>query len=476
MVSDATPLDKRIDLAQHYLKKFTAASSAYRRGHENTVYALTLFDQEWLQIKHWWQWVNLQGHSDGTVAQLGVGYGLQGEELLNLRQTPQERLEWLEAGLVSTRKARNQEAELIFLFRMAWAIHKQAQLDDAETTAYKALAIAESSGDLLYLGRILNLLGEISMRRGNYREAHWHCSRSLEFLLALQAETYLLDTYFALSEIAYLQGELTNAYDYAQQGVTIVETRGVEGSSGSILNWIGVLSLETGDYESAAYYISQSIESNRAKNNQPALAQGLCILGYMEYVRGNYVEAERHFSESLEIAQATGEAWLIQYIELEQAYLFHLRGNWQAAEQSLYRAVDYGRASGYRGHLAQALNFLAEVQIERNDLALARVTLAEGLQIACEDGNKLETTRSLWVAAKFALKSGKTEQAAEWLGALLNQPNVIAPIMNMGKHLYPKIRQELNNDLFEAAFERGKNLSLDGAITNLAKELNAWEN
>jgi tetratricopeptide (TPR) repeat protein len=461
---------KRIDLAHHYLRKLTTASVAYRRGHENTAYALTLFDQEWLQIKYWWQWVNLHTHLD-DVTQLGVGYGLEGEELFNLRQTPQERLEWVKIGLAASQKTRNQQAEMICLFRMAWAVHKQSRLAEAEATAQSALTLAESIGDLLYIGRILNLLGDIWIRRGDYSQAWDLCSRSFNLLLNIEAETYLSDTYFALSEIAYLQGNFVDARQYALQSVRILEERGLEGSYGLMYNWVGLLSCEIGDYELGEQYLLQSIEDSRIKGFPITVAHGLGALGIVRVARQNYHEAKQCFEESILIAQSIGEDWLIPRIESEKGNLLYLMGDWQAAEEILKRTVDYGRTSGYRGVLVHNLHYLAEVQVGSAQLDLAYSTLAEGLQIAYKDGNKIEIARGLLVAAKFALQCGKTEQAAAWLGLLLSQSNVIARLVDAGWRFYTVIEKEVGKALLEVAFQRGKNLDLDTEIEFILSEL-----
>ncbi|MBI5929617.1 MAG: hypothetical protein HY862_09930 [Chloroflexi bacterium] len=460
-----------INLAQHYLKKLAIASAAYRKGYENTTYGLTLFDQEWPQIRHWWQWVNNFAYSDDQLAQLSMEYSLHGEEIFNFRQTPQERFEWAKAGLVAAQQINDQQAEGACLFRMAWAMHKQDISQDTEVMAYSALNLAESSRDWLQVGRILHLLGEISIRHGCYAQAWDFCSRSLDLLLGLHAEVYLLDTYFALSEIAYLQGDLKNAYDYALQSLHLLETHGFETSLGSILNWVGVLSFELGDYELGEYYILQSIENGRVKGSQSEVAHGLCALGYLEVCRQQYSRAEQYFEESFEIARSTGEAWLIRIIELEQAYLLSKMGHRQTAQQNLYRAVEYGRNSGYHGHLAQALNYLADLQIDADQLDLAPATLVEGLQIARDDGNRLEITRGLLVAAKFAQRCGRLEQAVEWLGLLLSQSSTIAPISDAGQSLAVEIERELDGERFQRAFQDGKVLDFDAAIENILNEL-----
>jgi tetratricopeptide (TPR) repeat protein len=461
------PQEKRYQLAEHYLKKLIKVCTAYSRGYENISYAFTLYDQEWPQIKHWGQWVSKHAHLDEQVAQLSIEYSLHGEEIFNFRLTHQEQIEWVETGLASAQKLQDQEAEVKCLFRMEWHIHKLSRLDEAHKIAYDALALAETIQDLLSVGRLLNLLAEISIRRGDYDEAWNLCRRSFETLSELNAEAYLPEVYWRTCEILYNKGDFNGAIGYALQWVDLIKAQGFE--VGYSYNPIGLISCEAGNYEVADYYLSKSRENNRKRGAQSALAQALLWSGYLEFCKHNYPTAEKYYDESLQIAQAINEAWLIPVIEIEHGELLYTTKRLKQAEQKLNRTIDYARNNGYRGLLSQALIYLAEMQIGTKQLNIAHETLAEGLIIACEDRQIIEIMRGLQVASQFAYQCGQIEQAAEWLGIVLTQQGVIAKVYHRASQLYVELQQQIDPELLNNWLERGKNLDFDLLVENLAR-------
>ncbi|MBI5929856.1 MAG: tetratricopeptide repeat protein [Chloroflexi bacterium] len=469
MGNRALAQEKSYQLARYYLKRLKNISAAYRRGHENSTFALATFDQDWPQIKHWWQWVHLHADTDAQVAQLVLDFSLQGEEIFLFRFTPQEYLEWAEASLGVARKTRNRQIEVVCLRRIAWIMHKLARSDEAETTAYQALALAESLGDLLSVGRVLGLLGEIITRKGTYAESWDLSSRSLRMLLAFGAETYLPEVYRTLGDICYLQGDFEGAFKYGFQALSILEARGLNASF--IYNFLGALACEYGDYELGERYLLRCLANSQQRNDQSQLAIVLIWLGLLELGRQNYSEAAKHFQESLQMAQSLGEAWVIPAIEVEQGYLFYQMNLWEAAKHKLSQSIASARQYGYRGLLSEALLYFAEANIASNHLDLAQSALLEGITIAYEDKQTLEVTRGLMVAAQFAQRCGHPQQAVERLGLLTTQRGVISTVFDAASHLYSQVAEAFDSQQLNKWFQRGKMLDLDAVIESIIQEL-----
>ena len=73
----------RYRLARHYLNKLREADAAFRRGQVNISYGLTLFDQEWEQIRYWQTWAANQNANDRSRNQLCKDFPLAGLEVLS---------------------------------------------------------------------------------------------------------------------------------------------------------------------------------------------------------------------------------------------------------------------------------------------------------------------------------------------------------------------------------------------------------
>ena len=356
MVAATPPVQTiRQRLARHYLNELQVASAAFGSGHDHSAYGLARFDREWPQIKHWQSWSAAHSEQDLEAAGLCAHFPPAGAELLALRQTPQERIAWLTAGRQAARAIGDRASEAACLLLMAWALHKQADIDEANAMGLEALALAQAIGDRLVTGRSLHLLGEIAVRRGQFEEAQRLHTRGLDLLRAAGDQAHLAEVYFSLSELAYLQGDFAAARVFAEQSHALYVALGLSPTTNNNLTWLGLTTAETGDLAGGERYIRQSIALCRATGAQSTLAHGLYILSSVMRLQEDYPQAQVLIAESLQIAQTIDEEWLIPYILLQRADLLGLLGDPLGAERDIDQAVDMVRASGYRLALSTAL-------------------------------------------------------------------------------------------------------------------------
>jgi tetratricopeptide (TPR) repeat protein len=445
-------------LARHYLNELQAASAAFGSGHDHSAYGLERFDREWPQIKHWQTWSAAQSEQDPDSASLCAHFPPAGAELLALRQTPQERIAWLTAGLRAARRIDDRRTEAECLFLMAWAVHKQAAIDEAEAMGREALALAEAIGDRVVTGRSLHLLGEIAVRRGEFAEAQQLHARALNLLRAAGDQAHLAEVYFSLSELAYLQGEFDSAREYAGQSHALLETLGLSPTTNNNLAWLGVTTAETGDLAGGERYARQSIELCRATGAQSTLAHGLYVLSGIARLKEDYPQALALVAESLQIAQAIDEEWLIPYLLFHRADLLGLLDDPRGAERDIDQALDMARRSGYRLALSTALIQRAEVQLVLGQAALARTALREGLAMAVSTRMALDQAHGVLVAARLWKQQGAAQTAAEWVGMLLSRSGVEQTVRRALAIFGRELEAGLGPDEYAAALARGRGL------------------
>src|SRR5215467_923067 len=114
----------RVRLCRYYLDRLRIADETYQKGHENSTEALNLFEHDWPQIRQWQGWITARAAHDPEAAGLCMAYARAGENILGLRQTPQEQIEWLQAPLELARSGPDADTELWCLYRMADAYNK----------------------------------------------------------------------------------------------------------------------------------------------------------------------------------------------------------------------------------------------------------------------------------------------------------------------------------------------------------------
>jgi tetratricopeptide (TPR) repeat protein len=97
--------------AVHYMSVAHAARELYEQGSENILQGLALFDLEWDNIQAGQAWAVAHAGEDETAAQLCNAYPDAGAHCLQLRQHPQQQIDWLEAAVVAARRLNDRRGE-----------------------------------------------------------------------------------------------------------------------------------------------------------------------------------------------------------------------------------------------------------------------------------------------------------------------------------------------------------------------------
>ncbi|HET8843349.1 MAG TPA: hypothetical protein VFN35_17935, partial [Ktedonobacteraceae bacterium] len=113
MMQTQALLTTRYRLAQHYLNKLRVAQRVYQQGNENEVHALSLFDQERDQIRHWRSWIAEHTEQNEQSRAFCRDYVGASPDIFELRLSPQEYLAWLKDAVESARSLGDQRAEVI---------------------------------------------------------------------------------------------------------------------------------------------------------------------------------------------------------------------------------------------------------------------------------------------------------------------------------------------------------------------------
>lgn len=454
----------RYRLAKYYLGRLRSADTSYRRGQSSSNESLMLLNQDWAQIAQWQAWAATCSVQNQEIARLCAAYPQAGAEVLITRQTPQERIRWLEDGVQAARVVGDMHAEGVCLFRMAWAIHKQALLEAAEHVARKALACAEALNDTLLMGQCLHLLGEILVRHGDFVQAEQLHLRSLTLLQALDAQAAQADVYFSLSENAYYRGEFAQARDYGLQCYHIQTALGLNLSTNNNLNCVGIFSAEAGDLDGGEAYLHQSIELCRSSSSQSTFAHALKSLGGFMIIRHKWELAHSYINESLQIAQSIGEAWLIPDILIFRARLHSRIGEHAMAQRDADQALTIAREIGYQLTLVEALVNMADVLCAAQQIEQAWPALHEGLELAIQSHVPVPILYGIYVAARIWLLTGHAEHAAGFVGLLLQHPGTECAVRSELPALCQQLETQLGSQAFACAIARGRAMSLEEAL------------
>lgn len=162
--------------AKHYIGILKRSDELYRRGGQAARTALPAFDSEWENIHAGQAWAAKYTGKDEEALTLCVEYPNAGASLLELRQSPRERIRWLEAALEAAKKFNDPNIEIAQLNNLGMAYVDSGNIQHALELFERALAIVRKTGEALdavlgNLGMAYNALGEYKRAIHYYEKA-----------------------------------------------------------------------------------------------------------------------------------------------------------------------------------------------------------------------------------------------------------------------------------------------------------------
>jgi tetratricopeptide (TPR) repeat protein len=455
-------------MAVYYLNKLRIAETAYHFGHEHSNYALRLLDQDWPQIEHWQHWAAAYAGKSEAIAQLCKEYPLASAEILALRQSPQNRIEWLQAGLEAAQRFNDRRSESALLYRMAAAYYDGGDFLKAEEHALEACACAEAANDLRNLGMSWKLLGDIYRIQGNAALARDYYSQSGDVFEELGDQRQFGKAVSGLGLTAWRQGEWEDARKLFTTSLAIARTFGQETDICDELIDLSLPSFVLGDVQSAYELLNECIARCRAINYHRVLAASLNTLGQFE---NDPAAKLAYFEEAVAICRKTGIYWdLSSYLNNMSFTLLGL-GRYTEALEYTGEALTLSRASGQPGTTAYSLSHRVEIQLALGDVEHSRHSFREALEIARETDSPILKLHMLIGGMSLWTELDRAEEAAEWAGLMLSLPICASQEQEHIRAFCIKLEAKLGPSVFAAAMERGRSLDLDGVIQTILHKL-----
>jgi tetratricopeptide (TPR) repeat protein/Cdc6-like AAA superfamily ATPase len=107
--------------ALYYLQVIKDANTRYNKGGNSSIEGRSIFDREETNIHTGFTWSISQPASDMEAASICSQYAEYGSQLLELRKSPRERIEWFTHALNAARRIKNERAEMKHLIDLGGA-------------------------------------------------------------------------------------------------------------------------------------------------------------------------------------------------------------------------------------------------------------------------------------------------------------------------------------------------------------------
>jgi tetratricopeptide (TPR) repeat protein len=299
--------------ARHFLSAAHQANNLYKKGGAALLQGLALFDRAWPNTQAAFAWAQANSEQDGTAVKFCNQLSYAGIVCLQLRQHPQERIDWLEAALQAARKLRSRSAEGAHLGNLGNAYYALGQMEKAIGYHEQNLAIAREIGNRRGEGIALGNLGIAFKALGQVDKAISYYEQRLAIAREIgdrRGESIALGS---LGQAYADLGQVDKAIGYHEQDLVIAREIGDRRGEGAALGNLGIVNKNLDQVDKAIGLLEQALvifreigdrrgegianwELGLAYEKQGDLARAIaCMQVCVDYRREiGHLDAEKH--------------------------------------------------------------------------------------------------------------------------------------------------------------------------------------
>ncbi len=210
--------------------------------------------------------------------------------------------------------------------------------------------------------------------------------------------------------LAREQGDLTQAWDYLEESLTIRRTIGDAVGSAQCLNNLGLVASSQGDFTRALALLQEALALYREAGDGLGEGNVLNNLGIVAREQGAFDQAAALYTESMELLRAFGEQRGVANTLHNLGRIARDMGELERAVPLYEESIAIERALGDRLNMAMSLSHLGTVARDKGDYQRAIELYGESLQIRHDFGDKLGCIKSVEDVAALAILMGHPER------------------------------------------------------------------
>ncbi|MBL8176215.1 MAG: CHAT domain-containing protein [Bryobacterales bacterium] len=315
------------------------------------------------------------------------------------------------------------------------------RLDEAMKLAELSLEIARRTGNRRGEAAAIKLVSQVHYRRSDF---HRNLS-ALQQYLALQRElgdeAGIAIAYNNIGNTLRVIGDKTGGLEHLIEAERRFETLGNDRSRGVVLNNIGTIYIELGDYDRALEFCHKSLAlAGKFEDNFEFTGAALARIALAEGYRGNYRQSLQFHRRAIEQHRRSGSVWGVAEEYNNIALVYQAQGNHELAAENFRRTIASGRALQDKGLMSEGHNNLgmellalgrpAEAAAEfRNGIAISVRIATPGLQAECRRGLGAALTRM----NRYAEAAAELSRAATAQRSIPDFPNLAQTLIALSQ-------------------------------------------
>jgi predicted ATPase/class 3 adenylate cyclase/Tfp pilus assembly protein PilF len=214
-----------------------------------------------------------------------------------------------------------------------------------------------------------------------------------------------------LGTIAHEQGDYAAARSWLEESLALWRRLGDNRGMAMLLNNLGWVAWHLGDYGAARALSEEALTRHRELGDSRGIALALNNLGWVATFQGDHRRACALHEESLRLRRELGDKRGIAFAMTNLAEAVHPQGDYPRAAALLEEALALLREVGDRQLIANACRVLGHVAHDQGDDRRAAALLEESLALAREIGNEWIVAFALDLLGDVARRQGNPAQA-----------------------------------------------------------------
>jgi len=293
--------------AVYYMTVLRKAEKLCAAGGNSLAEGLALYDPEAENVSVAQAWAESQTGADETIAHLCNDFPATGARCLELRQTPRERVRWLEAALRAARQLRLRAAEAAHLARLAPACAELGEHNRAVIYGEQYLVLVRAAGDRGGEANALGLLATSSAALGEHRRAAGFYEEYLGAVRALADRKAEIAALGNLGTELLLLDERARAAECFEKQLAVARAAGDRRAEGVALGNLSAAGSLLGDHGKAAGFHEELLAFARAAGDRKLEAVALGRLASACHGLGDLRRVVECCEAQLAVAREAGD-------------------------------------------------------------------------------------------------------------------------------------------------------------------------
>jgi predicted ATPase len=323
---------------------------------------------------------------------------------------------------------------------------------------------------LIVAGLMATLLNDIGTARS------W-LDEGIEIARGLGPESkYLYATSLGLLGYSIMGHDLSSAQSYCEEALAVAREIQDLGIIANILDYLGNIYAAQSNYSAAQAASTESMTCFLAMKNRWLSSRPLGNLGTISFQQGDYASACSYWEEALAVYREIRDKANTAYMLGVLANVSHIQGDLRHSAELYEESLIIWRVIGDEFSISQILANLGFVVLKQGKLERAATLFAEGLELNKRIENQTQISICLIGYATMFMARQRPELAAQYLGMAERVTSEIQKVSGSYIHyktgkLFETVCATMGDEAYTAAYEAGKQMSLDEAVAFALKEL-----